>query len=328
MIVVTGALGFIGSALLGELIRRGYGDLVAVDDFSAIEKQPNLSGKSIRWQVPREQFLTWMEHHGKQVQALFHIGARTNTAETSWEVLSRLNVHYTETLFEQCTRFSIPFIYASSAATYGDGSAGFQDGFHHIQNLVPLNPYGSSKQQVDLWVKEQSEKSPYHTSVPPFWAGFKFFNVFGPNEYHKGRMASVVFHAYNQIHQNGNVKLFKSYREGIPHGWQKRDFIWIKDVLNVLIYFMEHRKNSGLYNLGTGEARTFLDLANAVFHSCNLEPKIEFVEMPEDIRENYQYFTQAEMQRLREAGYQEQFTSLELAVEDYIANYLKPMRYL
>lgn len=328
MIVVTGAAGFIGSALIGELILRGYGDLVAVDDFSALEKLPNLEGKSIRLKISRDQFLTWLSDHGKEVQAIFHIGARTNTAETDWDVLNRLNVRYTQSVFEQCTRFSIPLIYASSAATYGDGASGFQDGLENIQGLKPLNPYGNSKQLLDLWVKEQSEKSPSYSFLPPFWAGFKFFNVFGPNEYHKGRMASVVYHAYHQILENGNVKLFKSYKEGIPHGWQKRDFIWIKDVLNVLIHFMENRKNSGLYNLGSGEARTFLDLANAVFSSCGMNPNIDFIDMPEDIRENYQYFTQADTHRLQQAGYLTAFTKLELAVDDYVVNYLKPLRYL
>lgn len=325
MIVITGAAGFIGSALIGELMRRGYGDLVAVDDFSFPNKQLNLAGKKLRLHIHRDEFHSWLEKHGNDVQFIFHIGARTNTAEVDWDVLNRLNVHYTESIFGLCTRFSIPLIYASSAATYGNGSMGFMDGLEQIEGLLPLNPYGSSKQLVDLRVKKLNEQGVY--ALPPFWAGFKFFNVFGPNEYHKGRMASVVYHAFNQINSEGMVKLFKSYKEGVDDGQQQRDFIWIKDVLDVLIYFMENRKHSGLYNLGTGTARSFLDLAHAVFASKGLDPNIEFVSMPEDIRENYQYFTQAEMQRVRDAGYTRPFTALETAVHEYVSDYLNPKAY-
>ncbi|MFY7757971.1 MAG: ADP-glyceromanno-heptose 6-epimerase [Flavobacterium stagni] len=326
MIVITGAAGFIGSALIGELLFRGYGDIIAVDDFGFPEKQKNLVGKSIRAFVHRDEFRTWLEKNQRDVQFVFHIGARTNTAESDWNVLNRLNVDYTESLFDQCTQYSIPLIYASSAATYGNGKQGFQDGFSSIEQLQPLNPYGSSKQLVDLWVKEKYLSQNH--SLPPFWAGFKFFNVFGPNEYHKGRMASVVFHAFHQIKGEASMRLFKSYREGIEHGWQQRDFIWVKDVLDVLIYFMEHRKNCGLYNLGTGHARTFLDLGNAVFSSMKLEPSIQFIDMPEDIRENYQYFTQAEMGAVKNAGYIRPFTSLENAVNQYVNEYLIPQQYI
>jgi ADP-L-glycero-D-manno-heptose 6-epimerase len=326
MIVITGAAGFIGSALIGELIRKGYGDLIAVDDFSFPEKQHNLHGKTIRSFVHRDAFHSWLDNHGRDVQFVFHIGARTNTAEVDWTVLNRLNVDFTELLFERCTQYSIPLIYASSAATYGNGSLGFKDGLDSIEQLMPLNPYGNSKQQVDLWVKEQFERT--EKSLPPFWAGFKFFNVFGPNEYHKGRMASVVYHAYHQILTEGNVKLFKSYRDGIEDGWQQRDFIWIKDVLSVLIFFMEERKHSGLYNLGTGNARTFLDLTHSVFSALNKETSIEFVAMPEDIRANYQYFTQAEMTSIRNAGYSLPFTSLESAIDEYVVDYLTPGKFL
>lgn len=326
MIVITGAAGFIGSALIGELLFRGYGDIIAVDDFSFPEKQKNLLNKSIRSFVHRDECHTWLQQNHRDVQFIFHIGARTNTAETDWDVLNRLNVKYTESLFNLCTQFSIPLIYASSAATYGNGQHGFHDGFDKIEELQPLNPYGSSKQLVDLWVKEKYRSQ--NNSLPPFWAGFKFFNVFGPNEYHKGRMASVVFHAFNQIKSEATMRLFKSYKQEIDHGWQKRDFIWIKDVLDVLIHFMEHRKHSGLYNLGTGQARTFLDLGNSVFNALNLEPSIQFVDMPEDIRENYQYFTQAEMDTVRNAGYVKSFTSLEDAVNQYVNQYLIPQQYL
>ncbi|MFM1792936.1 MAG: hypothetical protein RLZZ252_1290 [Bacteroidota bacterium] len=326
MIVITGAAGFIGSALIGELLFRGYGDIIAVDDFSFPEKQKNLLDKTIRSFVHRNEFHSWLQKHHRDVQFVFHIGARTNTAESDWDVLNRLNVDYTESLFDLCTQYSIPLIYASSAATYGNGQHGFQDGLDTIEQLQPLNPYGSSKQLVDLWVKEKYQTQNH--SLPPFWAGFKFFNVYGPNEYHKGRMASVVFHAFHQIKSEASMRLFKSYKAGINHGWQKRDFIWIKDVLDVLIHFMENRKHCGLYNLGTGQARTFLDLGNSVFNALNLEPSIQFVEMPEDIRENYQYFTQAEMGAVRHAGYIKSFTSLEDAVSQYVNQYLIPQQYL
>lgn len=321
MIVVTGALGFIGSALLGELQRLGYGDLVAVDNFQDTKKYPNLESKQIQHRIERSEFLQWFEKNGNEVQFVFHIGARTKTNEFDWDVLNELNVNYSKKLWTLCTQFNIPFIYASSAATYGNGSNGFSDNIDMISSLKPLNPYGESKQLFDLWVLSQDK-------TPPFWAGFKFFNVFGPNEYHKDRMASVIFHAFHQIRDTNQMALFKSYRSDFEDGEQKRDFVYIKDVLSVLIHFMENRRNSGIYNLGTGQAHTFLELAHAVFKALDLEPKINFVDMPEDIRDNYQYFTQAEMSKIRNAGYNKSFTEFELAVNDYVCNYLQTNQYL
>ncbi len=316
MIVVTGAAGFIGSALLGKLQREGYGNLVAVDDFSNPNKRPNLQHKKLHLSIDRNDFLAWLKDNSEHVQVILHIGARTDTSEFSDDVLNALNVEYSKALWNACVEFSIPFIYASSAATYGDGAQGFEDNMAELPKLQPLNPYGWSKHHFDLWVMEQKQ-------TPPFWAGFKFFNVFGPNENHKGRMASVVFHAFNQIRESGSLKLFRSHKPGIADGEQQRDFIYVMDVVDVLIYFMEHRKNAGLYNLGTGVPRSVQDLGLAVFSALNLSPRIEFIDIPEDIRDKYQYFTKANTNRLRAAGYTKAFTPLETAVNDYITQYLK-----
>ena len=315
MIVVTGAFGFIGSALLAELQYRGYGSLVAVDDFSIESKQYTLSQVKTLQRIDREDFHIWLQKNQKEVQFVFHIGARTRTDEFNWDNLNHLNVHYTQKIWELCSDYSIPLIYASSAATYGDGSNGFSDDHKMISKLKPLNPYGESKQKIDQWILEQ-------TKTPPFWAGFKFFNVFGPNEYHKGRMASVVFHAFNQIKETQKVKLFKSYIDEYSDGGQLRDFIYIKDVLSVLIYFMENRKQNGIYNLGSGSAHTFKELADGVFEALNFPTNIEYIEMPEDIRGNYQYFTKAEMKKIKKAGYRHEFWPFKEAIKDYVINYL------
>ena len=230
MIVVTGAAGFIGSALLGELQRMGYGDLIAVDDFSVQAKSANYQNKRITQFVERSDFFDWLSHNSKRIQFIFHIGARTRTDEFDEAVLQHLNVEYSQKMWQACVDHNIPLIYASSAATYGDGTQGFSDEPASLDSLRPLNPYGNSKHRFDLWVMEQKK-------TPPFWAGFKFFNVFGPNEYHKGRMASVVFHAYNQIKETGHVSLFRSHNENFANGAQERDFIYVKDVVSVMMHF-------------------------------------------------------------------------------------------
>ena len=321
MIVVTGALGFIGSALLGELQHRGYGELVAVDNFSDSKKFQNLEGKSLKHKIDRKDFIQWLDNHGNDVQFIFHIGARTKTNEFNWDTLNELNVDYSKSVWNLCVKHSIPLVYASSAATYGNGAQGFSDAPESLKNLKPMNPYGESKHIFDLWMMEQQQ-------TPPFWAGFKFFNVFGPNEYHKERMASVVFHAFHQIREKGEVALFKSYKPEYNDGEQKRDFIYVKDVLNVLIYEMETRKNSGLYNLGTGKAHTFLDLTNAVFEALGIDPNISYIDMPEDIRNNYQYFTEADETRLIQSGYHLGFSEFKLAVKDYVQEYLLKNAYM
>ncbi|MEZ4685674.1 MAG: ADP-glyceromanno-heptose 6-epimerase [Bacteroidia bacterium] len=260
-------------------------------------------------------FFSWIQGKERGVQAIVHLGARTDTTEQDWAVFQELNLDYSKALWRIATVHQIPFIYASSAATYGDGSLGFDDDESRIHELAPLNPYGKSKQDFDLWVQEQDEK-------PFFWAGLKFFNVFGPNEYHKGRMASVVFHAWNQIMKTGEMKLFRSHRPDYADGMQLRDFVYVKDVANVMVWLLEERRQSGIFNLGTGKARSFLDLVHAVFAAMKTTPRVRFIDIPEDIREAYQYHTEASMAKLVKAGYTHDFYSLEDAVVDYVQNHL------
>jgi ADP-L-glycero-D-manno-heptose 6-epimerase len=320
MIIITGAAGFIGSCLVQKLNDEGYYDLVLVDDFSNENKNKNFEVKRYSKQVNREVFADWLVENHLHVQFVFHIGARTDTTETDIELFNRLNLDYTKSIWNICTEFGLPLVYASSAATYGLGEQGYDDDESKIQMLKPLNPYGDSKNDFDIWALKQ-EKKPY------FWAGLKFFNVYGPNEYHKGRMASVIFHTFNQIKKSGAMKLFKSHNPEFKDGEQMRDFVYIKDVVNVLYFLMHHRKDSGIYNLGTGKARTFLDLATETFHAMDKAVSISFVPTPEDIREKYQYFTEANMEKLRSIGYSLDFYSLEMGVEDYVKNYLLPNKY-
>ena len=317
MIIVTGAAGFIGSNLITGLNAEGYRDLVLVDDFSRPDRTRNYEGKSYSALVERREFPGWLRDHHHQVQMLLHLGARTDTTEFDWEVFLELNVNYSRELFKLCVEFGLPMIYASSAATYGLGEHGYVDSHALVPDLQPLNPYGLSKNEFDHWVLEQEQK-------PFFWAGLKFFNVYGPNEYHKGRMASVVYHAYNQIAETGSMKLFRSHHPDFGDGKQSRDFIYVQDVVDMIIFLMENRPESGLYNLGTGEARSFLDLVTSTFLAMDTEPSISFIDTPEDIRDKYQYFTEAEMTKLREAGYKKEFTSLEEGIKRYVKNFLAP----
>jgi ADP-L-glycero-D-manno-heptose 6-epimerase len=322
MIVVTGAAGFIGSALVGELLRHGWHDIVAVDDFSRADKAPNLHAKPLATCVERKDLFTWLEAHEKRVQFIFHLGARTDTTEFNTAIFDELNLHYSQRLWEACVRYGIPLVYASSAATYGDGELGYSDRDDSLpQRLKPLNPYGESKNEFDKWALAQEDK-------PFFWAGLKFFNVYGPNEYHKGRMASVVFHAFNQIRDTGGMKLFRSHRPDYKDGEQLRDFVYVKDVCAVCLFLMEHRRDSGLYNLGSGTARTFLDLARATFAAMGKPERISFIDTPADIRDKYQYFTEADMRKLKGIGYARPFTPLEEGVTDYVTNYLLQARYM
>jgi len=321
MIVVTGAVGFIGSALIGELLRGGWQDIVAVDDFSRADKAPNLAGKHLTAKVDRSVFFSWLETNEKLVQFIFHLGARTDTTEFDRAIFDELNVRYSQRMWEACVKFGIPLVYASSGATYGEGELGYGDEDDTLSDrLKPLNPYGDSKNDFDKWALKQEQK-------PFFWAGLKFFNVYGPNEYHKGRMASVVFHAFNQISASGGMKLFRSHRADYKDGEQLRDFVYVKDVCSVCLFLMEHRKNSGLYNLGSGKARTFLDLARATFKAMDKSENITFVDTPADIRDKYQYFTEARMEKLRSIGYDKPFTTLEEGVKDYVTNYLAKKTY-
>ena len=321
MIVVTGAAGFIGSALVGELLRQGWQDIVAVDDFSRPDKAPNLEGKTLSAKVDRKEFHDWLDANQQLVQFIFHLGARTDTTEFDTAIFDELNLHYSQEVWKRCVKYGIPLVYASSAATYGAGEHGYDDDHDLIAKLKPLNPYGESKNDFDRWALAQAEK-------PYFWAGLKFFNVYGPNEYHKGRMASVVLHAFRQIRDTGGMKLFRSHRPDYKDGEQLRDFVYVKDVCDVCLFLMEHRKHSGIYNLGSGKARTFLDLARAVFAALGKDERIEFIDTPADIRDKYQYYTEANMAKLKGIGYDKPFTSLEEGVGDYVTNYLIPGSYL
>ena len=320
MIVVTGAAGFIGSCLVSALNKRGFTKIIAVDDFSLIFKEQNLKGKQISAFIDRNSFFDWLKIHSQDVKAILHMGARTDTAEFNMELLNQLNLNYSKKMWNACVEYSIPLLYASSAATYGNGEFGYDDNHDIPFKLHPLNPYGISKNEFDKWVLQQKNE-------PPYWAGFKFFNVFGPNEYHKGRMASVVFHAFNQIKTSGEVKLFRSHRSEFKDGQQLRDFVYVKDVCDVLLFMLEKKSTKGIFNLGTGKARSFYDLAASVFSALSLSTNIQFIDIPADIRDKYQYYTQAEMQKLKDAGYPQHFSSLEDSVKDYVTNYLIGSKY-
>ena len=315
MIIVTGAAGFIGSFLIHRLNQDNYNAIVAVDKFDQPEKNKNLEGLKIKEKIDRDEFLIWLDNHHETVEFIFHIGARTDTTEFDSNLLNKLNTQYTKEVWIRCFKYQIPLVYASSAATYGLGEIGYDDNETTISELKPLNPYGQSKQDFDVWALQQNEK-------PFFWAGLKFFNVYGPNEYHKGRMASVIWHAYNQISKTGKMKLFRSHNPNYKDGEQMRDFVYVKDVVEVCLFLMHHRKNSGIYNLGSGKARTFLDLTKSVFKAMGRKEDIEFVDTPVDIRDKYQYFTEANMAKLKKIGYSRPFTSLEEGVRDYVQGYL------
>ena len=315
MIVITGAAGFIPSCLVEELNRRGREDLIIVDDFSKSEKVRNFEGKKFLHKVERSKFFEWLTEEKPSIEIIYHLGARTDTTEFDKSIFDELNVDYSQKMWNYCSDNNIPLIYASSAATYGLGELGYADSHEIIADLKPLNPYGESKNNFDIWALEQDK-------TPPYWAGLKFFNVYGPNEYHKGRMASVIMHAFNQIKANGGVKLFRSHNPEYKDGEQLRDFIYVKDLVNVCLFLGEKQGTPGLYNLGTGEARTFLDLARATFAALELDPNISFIDTPEDIRDKYQYYTKAEMNKLISEGYADGFKSLEEGVKDYVQNYL------
>lgn len=313
MIIITGAAGFIGSCIAAYLNQSGLEDLLLVDDHSREDKARNLAGKRFLAKMDRSLFPHALAAHAGQIKFVLHIGARTDTAEFDTSLLDELNTEYSKRVWRFCTEHQIPLIYASSAATYGDGSLGYSDA--SVAGLQPLNPYGLSKQLFDEWVMKQ-------TDTPPFWAGLKFFNVYGPNEYHKARMASVILHAFNQIKESGQVKLFRSHRPDYKDGYQLRDFIYVKDVLKVIHWMMDVQPESGIYNLGTGKARAFVDLAAATAASMERELVIDWIDIPADIRDKYQYFTQADMSKLLKAGYDGGFTSLEDGIAEYVQDYL------
>ena len=319
MIVVTGAAGFIPSVLVSKLNKLGFEDLLLVDDFTSENKRENYVGKSFKQLVNRIEFIAEIDNVS-EVDFVFHLGARTDTTEFNVEIFNELNLNYSKTIWTWCSKNKIPLVYASSAATYGGGEHGYDDNHEIISELKPLNPYGDSKNDFDKWAIAQSIQ-------PPFWAGLKFFNVYGPNEYHKSRMASVVFHAFNQITDTGTMNLFKSHNPNYKDGEQLRDFVYVKDVVEVCCFLMNNKAENGLYNLGTGKARSFVDLVKATFNALEVETSIGFIPTPIDIRDKYQYFTEANMQKLIDNGYSKPFTSLEDGVDDYVRNYLLTKNY-
>jgi len=317
MIVVTGAAGFIGSYMVGKLNRDGFKDIVLVDKYDDPLKVENYQTKTYSEKVDRDDFFDWLSINEKFVQIIIHLGARTDTVGQEPEIYQQLNLEYSKKIWNACIEYGLPLIYASSASTYGDGNLGFDDDQSQINQLKPLNLYAQSKHDFDCWALEQKEH-------PYFWTGLKFFNVFGPNEYHKNRMASVIMGAFNTIRKTGKMDLFRSHHAVIKDGEQARDFIYVEDVAKVILYFMKNRKHSGIYNVGTGEARTYLSLTKAVFKSMQLEENIGFIDTPEDLIGKYQYYTCANIAKLRSIGYTENFYSLEDGIEDYIRNYLTP----
>jgi ADP-L-glycero-D-manno-heptose 6-epimerase len=343
-IIITGAAGFIGSCMVSYLNQQGFENLILVDEFNDPEKELNLLHKKYLVRVEREEFFDWVQREKPAVNFVFHLGARTDTTEFDYSVHQHLNVEYSQKIWNYCTIHNIPLVYASSAATYGEGEFGYIDDHEIVEQLHPMNPYGISKNEFDKWVLHQEDH-------PPFWAGLKFFNVYGPNEYHKARMASVIFHSFNQVKANGIVKLFKSHKDGFKHGEQLRDFVYVKDVIEVCYWLMEvvngetsdvsgnltsdvsplttHDSplTSGIYNLGTGKARSFNALVTSTFAGMDLPPNIEYIDMPEDLRDKYQYFTEAIMDKLKAAGYKKDFYSLEKGIDDYVRNYLSQNKF-
>ncbi len=321
MIVITGAAGFIGSNFAGKLNSCGFKDIVLVDDFSNLNKNKNIDSKQASARVDRNRFFEWLDMNHRWVQFVFHIGAKSATTGYPKSVYDELNLNYSKTVWEKCVKYGLPLVYASSAATYGIGELGYDDSHEIIPKLKPLNEYGHSKNDFDKWVLTQEKK-------PFFWAGLKYFNVYGPNEYHKGRMASVILHAFNQIKTTGKMKLFKSHNPEYTDGGQIRDFVYVKDLSEVMFFLMNNRKNSGIYNVGTGIGRTFLDLTRNAFKAMGLTENIEYIPTPEDIRDKYQYFTEAKIDKLRQIGYVKEFYSLEEGINDYVKNYLVETKYI
>lgn len=314
MIIVTGGAGFIGSCVVRTLNDHGYNDIVIVDNIAETDKWMNMRNKQYTKYVHKSKFLEELPTYDN-VEAIIHMGAQSATTERNFDYLWDNNFEYTKTLWNYCADKQISFIYASSAATYGDGELGFDDRMD-IDQLRPLNGYGYSKQLFDQWVKHQA------TKFPKQYAGLKFFNVYGPNEYFKAGMASMIFHGFRQIKETGKVKLFKSCNPNYADGGQLRDFVYVKDICSVIWWLLENEQVSGLFNVGTGRAQSFAELAEATFHALGLEPNIEYIEMPEKLRNKYQYYTKAEMGKLRAAGYDKPFMNLEAGARDYVQNHL------
>lgn len=317
MWLITGAAGFVGSCMVGFLNKQGINDLLLADNFEQIPKWQNLKGKQFYKTIDRELLFEYLQQQKLPIQKVIHLGARTDTTDANPEIFQHLNFDYSKKIWNFCTQHQIPLVYASSAATYGNGHYGYNDTHDLPPLLQPLNQYGKSKNDFDCWALTQHEQ-------PPRWYGLKFFNVYGPNEYHKNRMASVVFHAFQQIKKQQSVSLFRSHRPDFEDGQQLRDFIYVKDVVAICHFLAGNQlAPSGLYNVGTGQARSFNDLAKSVFDAMQLPTRINYIDTPSDIRENYQYFTQANMDKLLQlAQYSKPSTSLEQGIEEYVCQYL------
>jgi ADP-L-glycero-D-manno-heptose 6-epimerase len=314
-IIITGAGGFIGNCLARHFNYLGQKKLVLVDDFTTLKKLRNWADLTDSCFIDRELLFEWLELKVVEVLYFVHLGARTDTTEMDYKIHERLNLNYSKVVWEYCATNQIPLIFASSASTYGSGQLGYEDDHQIIPLLKPLNPYGISKNLFDRWVLNQTKK-------PPNWVGLKFFNVYGPGEYAKENMASVIFRFFNQIQKNGTVELYKSYHPDFEDGKQLRDFVYVKDILKVINWIVTSSISSGIYNLGTGEARSYLDLVELLFLNLKKRPQIKFIDIPVEVRETYQYYTQASMRKLKAAGYVDSFFNLENGIKDYVGNYL------
>lgn len=321
MIIVTGAAGFIGSVLVWKLNKEGINDLILVDEKITPEKKPNIENKKYIDFIDKDKFFSLIESDkmGRKTDAIFHLGAASSTLVTDEAYLKKNNVEYSQVLAKYAVRNGTRFIYASSAATYGNGENGYSDEDENTYKLKPLNAYGRSKQEFDLWVLKNNLEDEV--------VGLKYFNVFGPNEYHKSEMRSIIAKSFDEVVKTKKIRLFKSYKKEYRDGEQKRDFIYVKDAVKATYYFLENRGKNGIYNIGTGKARSWNDLAKALFKALDMPARIEYFDMPEDLRLRYQYFTEAETAKLRKAGYEEDFMSLENSVKDY-AEFLKNKIYL
>ncbi|MCD4830710.1 MAG: ADP-glyceromanno-heptose 6-epimerase [Anaerohalosphaeraceae bacterium] len=322
MIIITGGAGFIGSALAKALNDRGQTDIVIIDRLGTDEKWKNLAGLGFADYFDADDFLEMAETDSIDfpIEAVLHMGACSATTETDASFLAKNNYEYTKAMAALALEFDARFIYASSAATYGNGENGFEDNHEKLKTLKPLNMYGYSKHLFDLWAKRNGLLDEI--------VGLKYFNVFGPNEYHKAEMRSFVIRAFEQISDAGKVKLFKSYNPDYPDGKQLRDFLYIKDAVDMTLFFLDNPKANGIFNIGSAAARSWLDLANAAFAAMDKKASIEFIDMPESLRDKYQYYTQADITKIRNAGYKQKTTSLEDAVKDYIQNYLAKNQHL
>jgi len=321
MIIVTGGAGFIGSNIIARLRDENLSPIVVCDIPGTDATTPNLAKAELADVLTQETLAPFIEENGTEIEAIFHMGAISATTEMDVDLITRTNVDWSRQLWDLSAKHSIKFFYASSAATYGEGENGFQDFFtpEELATLQPLNPYGRSKHQFDQMVRDLIDQG---APVPPQWAGLKFFNVYGPNEYHKGSMLSVAYQLYHQIKETGQAKLFESYKNGVAHGDQARDFVWVRDCINIMMWLYRTPTVSGLFNIGSGQGRTFNELAKAAFAALGVPENITYIPMPETLRDKYQYYTQADMQKLKTAGYDIPLTSIEAGVQQYFDQYL------